>query len=131
LPIYSTVTPSLASQWIWTYEPNRDAAPYLPTSNARIASCWYSYNPFNIDIGAADKTTHRVSAYFLDWDFAGRQQRVEIVDATSGAILDTRTISNFSSGVYLVWDVVGDVRLRVTPLNYNAVVSGLFFDAAN
>lgn len=131
LPSYATVTPVMASEWIWNYSADRDPALYLPTSTSRVAACWYSFSPFNMDFAMNDTTTHRISGYFLDWDNAGRQQRVDVIDATSGVTLDSRTISNFSSGIYLAWDVVGNVRLRVTPIAGNAVVSGVFFDGAN
>jgi hypothetical protein len=47
-------------------------------------------------------------------------------------VLDSRTISGFQNGVYLVWNVRGHVLIRVTNLNpaSNAVVSGLFFSPA-
>src|SRR5262249_3651172 len=42
----------------------------------------------------------------------------------------SRTLSNFSSGVYLVWNVSGHVTLRVTKTGgINAVASGLFLGA--
>ena len=43
-------------------------------------------------------------------------------------MLDSRTVSSFQNGEYLVWNVSGSVTLRVTNLNSatSAVVSGLF-----
>ena len=44
-------------------------------------------------------------------------------------MLDTKTISSFSTGVYLEWAVSGNVMIKVTNLaGPNAVLSGLFFD---
>jgi hypothetical protein len=69
-----------------------------------------------------------VSAYFLDWDHRGRAQTVEVLDADTGAVLDTRTVSGFAEGQYLTWDLSGRVQIRVTNLGgVNAVLSGLFF----
>jgi hypothetical protein len=70
-----------------------------------------------------------VALYNLDWDGGDvRAQRVDVLDATTGAVLDSQTISAFSNGQYLVWTIGGSVRFRVTNTGPgNAVVSGLFF----
>ena len=39
---------------------------------------------------------------FQGWDSGGaRAERIDVLDAATGAVLDTRTISNFSKGQYL------------------------------
>jgi hypothetical protein len=44
-------------------------------------------------------------------------------------VLDTETISNFSGGVYLQWNVTGNAIITVTKeAGANAVISGLFLD---
>jgi hypothetical protein len=54
---------------------------------------------------------------------------VEIRDATTGALLDSRTMSGFRTGQYLVWNLRGHVTMRVTrSAGPNAVVSAVFFD---
>ena len=71
---------------------------------------------------------HQVALYFLDWDSAGRTSRVDILDASTGNVLDTRTVSKFSSGQYWIWNLSGHVTVRVTATGgSNAVLSGLFF----
>jgi hypothetical protein len=51
------------------------------------------------------------------------------MDLASGAVLDTRTISNFQEGVYLSWRVTGGIRVRCTRLSgSNALVNGIFVD---
>jgi hypothetical protein len=71
-----------------------------------------------------------VSLYLLDWNGDGtRSQRIEVIDATTGAILDTRNASAFQSGLYLSWRVAGPVRFRITSTGAsNAVLSGIFLD---
>jgi hypothetical protein len=97
--------------------------------NERVAACWYG-SAMNFDVWMSDTNRHLFSAYFLDWDDSGRQQRVEVLDAGTGVVLDARTVSNFGNGVYLTWEIRGSVRLRVTRLaGPNAVVSAFFFDA--
>jgi hypothetical protein len=54
-----------------------------------------------------------------------------VLDAATGQVLDSREVSGFQNGRYLTWELTGHVRLRVTRTGgMNAVVSGLFFDAA-
>ncbi|MGH9933458.1 MAG: RHS repeat-associated core domain-containing protein, partial [Pyrinomonadaceae bacterium] len=76
---------------------------------------------------------HQVAVYVIDWDGSNlRQERIEVLDATSNAVLDTRSISSYANGKYLVWTLRGHVKLKFTqlaPAGYSAVVSGLFFDS--
>jgi hypothetical protein len=68
--------------------------------------------------------------YLLDWDVygGGRTERVDILDG-NGNVLDTRAVSSFVSGEYVVWNLSGHVVVSITNTNPwgNAVVSGLFF----
>src|SRR5262249_7906988 len=94
----------------------------------RIAATWYSSTSFTVDINLTDGRTHRLGAYFLDWDTTSRSERVEVLDAATGSVLDTRTVSSFHNGEYLVWNLSGPVKLRITRLaGPNGVLSGLFF----
>ncbi len=62
----------------------------------------------------------------------GRGETITVVDANSNAVLDTRTITNFTGGVYLYWSVSGHVKINVTwTAGANAVISGVFFGSAN
>jgi hypothetical protein len=47
----------------------------------------------------------------------------------NGNVLNTQSLtSSFNGGVYLVWNVTGHVKLRVTlTAGANPVASGLFF----
>jgi Malectin domain len=98
----------------------------------RIAACWYGEPQFEMTFNLTDGQTHQLALYNLDWDRNNyRQQRIEIVDAATGNILDTRPVSNFSNGVYAVWNVKGQFKVRVidTVSGSNAVVSAIFLDS--
>jgi hypothetical protein len=71
-----------------------------------------------------------VALYGLDWDTAnGRIQTVDVLDAVSGSLLDHRNLATFSNGQYLVWNLSGRVKIRITRAGtYNVVASGIFFD---
>src|SRR5262249_45754307 len=68
--------------------------------------------------------------YFLDWDNKGRGEQVQISDAGTGKVLDTETVSSFSSGVYLDWKVSGHLLITITrQAGANAVLNGVFVDS--
>jgi predicted esterase len=75
-----------------------------------------------------DDKTHRVAIYCIDWNTKERKQKIDVVDAKSGKVLDTRKLQDFSEGRYLVWDLSGDIKLTFTlESGRNAVLSGMFF----
>jgi hypothetical protein len=68
-----------------------------------------------------------VAIYVLDWDTYGpRAQTIDVLDANNN-VLDTRNVSNFVAGQYLVWNFTGHVKIRATALTTNSVISGVFF----
>jgi hypothetical protein len=132
-PTYATVTPSGHSSWVW--ESTSTDVRALEKSGAtadRMAATWYSAGQMNVDLNLKDGQTHRVALYMLDYEGAGRSQRVEVIDAADGRVLDTRDVSDFVGGKYLVYDLRGNVRVRITNTGpVNAVLSGVFFGGAH
>jgi hypothetical protein len=132
--VYATTSFPGAATWTWNGSTN-DARALLasPTGspNARIASTYYSNTSFTIDLNLTDNQAHQVALYLLDFD-DGRSETIKIVDANSpSTVLDTRSVSGFQSGEYLVWTVQGHVQIQVTgTVGLNGVVSGLFFATA-
>jgi uncharacterized protein (TIGR03437 family) len=126
------VTPAAAGQltYVWASSTSDVRALQKPSNPAdRIAATWYNTTPFTIDLNMSDTAQHQIALYCVDWDPAGRQQTVDILDA-NGNVLNTQSLTTgFGGGVYLVWNVSGHVTIRVTlTAGVNAVVSGLFFD---
>ena len=131
-PSYVNLTAENSSQWIWEYATPSPAGLQKRTTVERIATCWYSDTDIYFNLPFTDAATHRVSFYLYDYDGAGRQQKVEIYDRASGQLLTSAPAANFQTGLYLTWDVKGDIRVKVTRLaGPNAVVSGIFFDPVN
>ncbi len=135
LPSYATVTPSNDTFYTWSSSTTNTSAlqnPANPTGS-RVAACWYSTNntpSFTINVNITDGQTHDLELYFLDYTNAGRAETVQISDATTGTVLDTETVSSFSKGVYLQWEVSGDIVITLTKTaGPSALLSGLFFDA--
>ena len=99
----------------------------------RIAACWYAPTSFTVAVNLTDGQAHDLELYFFDYDGSKtRSEQVQISNASTGAVLDTESISSFSSGVYLEWAVKGNILITITCKGGpNAVLSGLFLDPAS
>ena len=127
-PAYAQI--STPSAYTWDPAANDVRALQRGSALGRLAACWYG-GSFTVDLNLANGPAHRVGLYFLDWDSTARSQTVEVLDAATGVVLDTRTVSNFHNGLYLIWNLQGHVQFRFTSLQgANAVLSGLFFGGA-
>jgi hypothetical protein len=99
------------------------------SGTSRVAATWFATPPFSFDLNFTDGRSHQVALYAMDFDNQSRAQRVDVLDSLSGNVLDSRTMSSFVQGEYLVWNILGHVMIRVTLTGaVNGVVSGLFFD---
>jgi len=122
------VTVAGASNTIWSLPTTDVRALERVTASGNIASTLYSSTSFTVDLAFTDGAPHTVAMYFLDWDGLNRTQTVQVLNANTGAVLDTRSLSHFSNGVYLVWTVTGHVTVKITnTAQPNAVLSGIFF----
>jgi hypothetical protein len=129
LPSYATVTPSGQNTYTYTISTTDPRALQDAGGSGRIAAVWYSFTSFTVDVDFSDDNTHDLELYFLDWDSTTRSEKVQISNASTGAVLDTETVSSFHSGVYENWQVSGNVLIKITKLTgVNAVLSGLFVD---
>ena len=94
-PAYATVTHSGSSTVTWASSTAQTRALQKSTSTTdRIAACWVSNSFFEIDINLSGGQMHPVALYFLDWDANGRNEKVEVIAADTGIVLDTRTVSS-------------------------------------
>jgi hypothetical protein len=131
VPSFAQVAIVNSLAWTWTSSTNAMSAPQVALGSGRMAACWYSASVFSIDVNLVDNAPHQVAIYALDWDQLGRGEVVDILDATTGAVLESRTVSSFAGGQYYVWRLSGHVTIRVTRTGpANATISGLFFDPA-
>ncbi len=82
-----------------------------------------------MNINLTDGQAHDIAVYALDWPDYGRSEQIQVSSAGTGAVLDTETISNFNDGLYLQWQITGNVVIQFSGMGgTNAVLSGLFFD---
>jgi hypothetical protein len=125
LPSGVTVTPAGVLAFTWSAHTTQAQALQRVSESDRIAACWYSSTGFTVDV--TNVAPCRFGIYLLDWENT-RAMRVEMRCRTSGALISSLVVSNFSEGRYLFWDLKGPVQLRCVALKGNAVLSGLFFD---
>lgn len=127
-PSYAEVAVQGSKGFVWASS-TTDPRALQRADSGRIAATRYGETSFTVDVRFGDGQSHRVSLYFVDWNNTGRSQRIDVLDASSGQVLDSQTIANFSGGRYLTWNVKGQVRFVITNLQgSNAVLSGIFFD---
>jgi hypothetical protein len=130
-PGYAQVSVASAATWTWAGATGDARALQRPGGPDRVAATWYSGTAFTIDINMTDGQSHQVALYSVDWDHWGRTFRVDVLDAGNDAVLDSRSVSGFQGGQYLVWTLSGHVKLRLTNNGpQNAVASGVFFGTA-
>ncbi len=128
-PAYAVVTPSGDSAYTWAATTTDVRAPERGVISGRIAACWYASSSFSVAVNLTDGNPHRVALYLLDWDSDTRVTRVDVLDAVTQQVLATQTVRSYNPGVYLLWNLQGNVVLRFTNVGgTNAVLSGLFFD---
>lgn len=129
-PAYAQVTFLGNTDFTWvstTY--SRLALQKIASSTNRIAACSYNTNTFYIYFNLTDGKTHRIGFYCLDWDAQQRSETMDVIDATTGVVLNSQPVANFSLGKYVTWDLSGYVVVRITRNSgTNCVISGLFFD---
>ncbi len=100
----------------------------------RVDTFNFADESYEIGITLAPGETRRFTLYMADLGTnrrTARTQRVEMVDAETGKVLDSTTVSDFRNGTYLTYTVSGDVIVRVTSVRGpNAILNGFFFDGA-
>ena len=122
-----TVTPGTHNSGIWAASSLSSSAlqSTVAGSPQRIAGVW-SNTTWTSNFNIAG--THQLALYLLDYPNAGYAETITIKDATTGAVLDTRSASGFQTGAYYVWTVTGNVNVTLTSTaGHWAVLSGIFF----
>lgn len=98
----------------------------------RVAGQWGTNDPsYDFDVNLTDGALHQVAIYGLDWDRNGRNLTIQVLDAESGKVLDTRDLQTYVNGKYLLWSVRGHVVFHLINASgwTNPALSGVFFDA--
>src|SRR5207244_8129312 len=77
----------------WAESTSDARALQKPDGTDRFAAAWSSLTAFTLDLNLNDGARHRVALYSLDWDQRGRAQRVEVLDAETAAVIESRDLS--------------------------------------
>jgi hypothetical protein len=108
--------------------------PYNYTPAERLEAYYYQRFSDDFQVNTSDGATHRIALYFCDYEFYGRQVQVVAHNTNTGAVLDTRVLSNYSGGVYLLYNYTGNVDFEVidpitpkTTTMPNGTISGFFW----
>jgi Bacterial Ig domain len=131
LPPYAVVSPVGSTGLIWTASTSDLRALQKPSGTDRFAAAWLSSSSnYVLDVNLSDGNAHRVELYCVDWSNQGGSQTIQAMDAGTGAVLSTQTLTNFYQGAYTIWDVIGHVQFSFSraPSSVPAFLSGVFFD---
>lgn len=132
LPSYVTLSTDAADYYQWAAPGYGDSrAPEIGAgSTTSQAACDFSGTSFSINLAFNDGQSHQVALYLVDYDYRQRSETVQVSNSVTGQVLDTRTISNFENGQYLVYTLSGNVTISFinAPGSLNSVLSGVFFD---
>ena len=128
IPGYASFAVQNQSNYTWSTTTTDVRALQNGANTGRIASAWYKSGTYTFDINFTDGNSHQFALYAVDWDSTARAETIQIVDANTSTVLDSRSISSFSNGLYLVWNISRHVKINITrTAGSNAVVSGAFF----
>jgi uncharacterized repeat protein (TIGR01451 family) len=132
IPNYASFLMQKQTNYTWASSTTDPRALQRGSGTGRIAAAWYSGTTFTLDVNLTDKNFHQFALYAVDWDSNLRTETIQVVDANTNAVLDSRTLSSFKNGIYLVWSISGHVKINLTRTGgANAVVSGVFFGGNN
>lgn len=132
LPPYAAVNPLGSESSVLAYLTTDPRALQNPATGGtvRFAGIWYSSTNFVLDVNLQDGNTRRIELYFLDWFNQGGSQTIQVMDVATSNVLDARTLSNYSNGTYLIWDITGHVQFSFSSNSSNtpALLTGIFID---
>ena len=129
LPAYAALSLKNNGNYLWSAATAESRALQKTAvgSTDRLKGGWYSSESFTAALNLTDGQTHQVALYAADWDSADRTETIQVIDSVTGAVLDSRNLSAFQNGVYLVWNVRGNVIFNIVNTGRsNAVLSGIF-----
>jgi len=132
VPGYAQVSLSGYANWTWAASTTDLRALQTPENPSnRIAGTWFSDGTWTINVNITDGNAHQVALYALDWDSSARSETINVLDAVTGAVLNSEVLpaGSFHNGEYLVWTVTGNVQFQIVyDAGANDVISGIFFD---
>jgi subtilisin family serine protease len=106
------------------------ALQLITNPNTGIESYFSSATSMDLNVGISDSMAHLVTLYFADYGNKQRQERINVINSVTGAVLATQDISNFAKGEYVTFSISASATFQIVSTGGpNAVISGVFFDA--
>ena len=128
LPAYASFSTTGAGPYVHTSEVNPAAALTNP-GGGTVAAEYYDPAGFSATLNLTDGKTHQVALYLADYDGQNRVETVQAFGPGNVALTAAISVSSFTGGVYLIFNVSGDVTFQFTHVaGGSAVLSGLFID---
>ena len=129
-PAYGSTSLTGETEYLWTAVSGDPRNLQKADGSGVLAPTWFSDpSSFDINLTLAGTELHRVSIYCLDWERANRSQTVEIRNTATGALIDSRNVINMGEGIYLRWNISGNVTIRIIKTSSSSTVVGaIFFD---
>ncbi len=127
LPQNIRIEPSGQNISEWPADNNSNAL-LDPGSDLRLGSQWVGAWGFAVDLGFEDGSNHLLSLYFYDGPISVKAERIQLLDAVTGAVLNEQLVQDMENGHYYSWLVQGAVRLNLTTEIGASVINGLFVD---
>src|SRR5204862_297149 len=83
-------------------------------STERIESYWHTVTSMDFLITSSDAPSHRIAPYFADYQRQGRSTTIQVLNSATGTVLDSRQLTDYTGGIYLIYNYTGNVTLRGT-----------------
>jgi len=99
---------------IWSVRTQDMEALDRATEQGKVAATRSHSLHESIDLDIYNGKEQAVALYLLDWERQGRWTLVDVIDPSSGKIMDSRSVTRFGSGIYLKYKVKGKVQIRLT-----------------
>ena len=132
LPSHAQLSmPDLYGHW-WD-DTTEERALLRPTGTSRTPRAWYSSvgsQTIDFELNLTDGQTHQLSLYCMDWlTWWNTAQTIEIRDAVNNKVLSSQSVSSFIDGKYMIWNVRGHVKVRLTHSSgQQPILNGIFLD---
>jgi hypothetical protein len=112
-----------------------NSALEVPGGNStdRTTKVWQTaVKMMEVDVTVPAGEVHQFSLYFLDPDTMDRgNDKLEVIDGDTGKVIDTQKVTDFVDGKYLVYQISGNLKFRITNVSWmHATLAGFFFDPA-
>jgi hypothetical protein len=97
---------------------------------ARYLGALETFGTDTLTLYVSDDQPHQLALYVCDFDKAGREETIELLDLKGQVLVPACTVSHFEQGKWLRFKFSGNIQVRLTnrKSSSTAVLSALMFD---